>query len=127
MPALREEIQLSHQANAGYIYLMMTGVMPLLPDLATLPFDCLYGAEPALGNQDLGVIRKSLPGKSLFGGVSGPRHFGAGTPEDTARAVEDAFEIMGKTGFLLGTGVGFRHYWSRANFAAFEEAWRRLR
>ena len=127
MPAIQEEIQLAHQADTGYIYLMMTGLMPLLPELAELPFDCLHGAEPALDGQDLGEIHRRLPGKSIFGGISGPEHFGAKKPDVVARAVEESFRLMGKTGLILGMGDAFRPYWSWENFAVFEETWKRLR
>lgn len=126
-PELSEDIGMTHDADAGFIYLMMTGITPLLPDLAALPFDCLCGAEPSLGGQDLNVIHKSLPGKAIFGGISGPEHLSKGTPGNTVRAVEKAFEILGKKGFILGMGVGFRHYWSWENLEALDGAWKRLR
>ena len=127
MPALREEIGMVHEAGGAHIYLMMTGIMPLLPDLAALPFDCLCGAEPALGGQDLGAIKKALPGKSVWGGISGPEHLSKGSPERTARAVREAFDLLGKTGSILGTGVCFRKHWPWENFHAMQDAWKALR
>ena len=126
-PAVEAEIRAAHAAGAAYVYIMDTGIEPLLDDLAAMPFDCLLGADPATSGQDLGNIRRSLPGKSLWGGVSGPLHLGRGTAADTERAVEQAFAVCGKTGFVLGPVVGFRHNWPWENMEACERAWRRLR
>lgn len=63
----------------------------------------------------------------MWGGISGPEHLGRGTPPDTERAVERAFEACGKTGFILGPGVGIRHDWPRENIEACSRAWKRLR
>ena len=127
MPAIQTEIDMAHSAGSIYMYMMISGVMPLLRDLAELPFDCLWGVEPVLGVEDQRVVRESLPGKSMFGGVSGPEHLSKGTPENTVRGVEEAFKIMGKTGFILGPRTLFRSHWSWENLAAFENAWKRLR
>ena len=121
------EIEKVHGAGVPFIYIMMTGIMPLLADLAEMKFDCLNGAEPALGGQDLSVIHRMLPGKAIWGGVSGPEHLAAGTPEATAKAVETAFSIIGKRGLVLGTGVVHRQNWPLPNLDAFVGAWRRLR
>lgn len=126
-PALQAEMEAARRAGAAYVYLMDTGIAPLLPTLASLPFDCLLGVEPAYGGNDLKATRKSLPGKCLWTGISGPEHLGRGTPESVARAVEQAFAECGKTGFILGSAVGIRHQWPEENIAACERAWRKLR
>lgn len=126
-PTLEKEIETVHAAGRVYLYLMDTGIMPLLPDLASLKFDCLLGAEPAMGGQDLKKIHDALPGKTLWGGLSGPEHFGADTPDKVVKAVEDVISIYGKTGLILGMGASYRHYWPYENFEAAERAWRRLR
>ena len=126
-PCLRSEIEETHRAGVPHIYLMATGIMPLLPLLSSLPFDCLHGAEPAYGGQDAAEIRRRLPGKSMWGGISGPEHLGRGAPEQTERAVERAFEVCGRRGFILGMAVGIRQDWPEENLQACERAWRRLR
>ncbi len=127
MPFLALEIEATHRAGAVHVYLMDTGVVPLLPQLASLPFDCLHGLEPAYTNLDQKELRKRLPGKSVWGGISGPENLGRGTPESVARAVEKAFADYGELGFILGMAVGIREDWPAENLAACEEAWRRLR
>lgn len=127
IPVIEEEIDMTHRAGIPYIYVMDTGIAPLLPDLASLDFDCLYGADPVLGRQDLGELKRALPGKAVWGGLSGPGHFGASDPEIAYQAVENALRTWGKTGLILGMAASFRHYWSWENFEAAERAWKRDR
>lgn len=126
-PAVDAEIEKVHNAGIPYIYLMMTGIMPLLPELASMKFDCLFGAEPALGEQNIAEIRKKLQGKAIWGGISGPIHLASHDSKLVVTAVEQAFEIMGRTGFVLGTGVGHREDWPWETMAACEMIWRKLR
>ena len=126
-PALLREVKLAHQTGTPVIYQMDSGVMPLLKELAAVPFDCLLGVDPATSAPDLPEIRRRLPGKALWGGISGPLHLGRGTPEQVERAVERAFADCGWEGFILGPGVGLRYDWPTENLLACDRAWRRLR
>jgi uroporphyrinogen-III decarboxylase len=126
-PILEPEIEATHRAGALHVYLMDTGVVPLLPILASLPFDCLHGVEPVYTDLDQRELRRRLPGKSIWGGISGPENLGRGTPESVERAVDKAFADYGKIGFILGMAVGIRCNWPEENLAACERAWRRLR
>jgi len=128
VPELEWEIQAVRAAGAAFVYLMDSGVGPLLPDLGRLNFDCLAGVDPATaGGVDLAEVRRQLPGKALWGGISGPLHLGRGTPQDVECAVERAFAACGRTGLVLGPVVGFRYDWSWENLEACDRAWRRLR
>jgi uroporphyrinogen-III decarboxylase len=124
---LAEDIRAVHAAGGVLIYLMDTGVAPLLGELGALGFDCLFGVDPLIGRVDLREVRRALPGKSLWGGISATLHIGLGTPAETERAVERAFESCGRVGFVLGPLEGLRHNWPWENIVAFERAWRRLR
>ena len=126
-PWLEREVAQAHAAGTVFYYLMDTGIMPLLEQLAGIPFDCLYGADPATSQQDLAVIRRALPGKSLWGGLSGPLHLGLGTPAEVEQATNDAFDAWGTTGLILGTGVGFRYNWPWENLMALERVWKKRR
>jgi len=128
VPQLEEELRAVMAAGVPFIYLMDSGVKPLLPELNRLAFDCLAGIDPATaGGTDLADIRRRLPGKSLWGGISGPLHLGRGKPETVEQAVNRAFEACGRRGFILGPVVGFRYNWPWENLEACERAWRRLR
>lgn len=126
-PAVESLTETVHQAGVPLIYLMNTGIMPLLPELSGMSFDCLLGPEPEMAGHDLTAIHRMLPGKSIWGGISGPNHLGAGTPENTEKAVQRAFEIIGRKGLILSPGVGYRPYWSWENMDACEKAWKRYR
>lgn len=128
VPPLKQEINRVHNAGALHIYDMMSGIKALLPQLAELEFDCLIDFDPAYGGlPDLGVLRDALPGKSIWGGISAPEHLGRGSPEETERAVQNAFACCGHRGFILGPRAGIRHDWPWENIEACDRAWRRLR
>jgi hypothetical protein len=126
-PILEKEIEATHRAGAAHVYLMDTGVVPLLPLLASLPFDCLHGLEPAYASLDQTELRRQLPGKSVWGGISGPEDLGRGTPSSIEHAIAKAFADYGKIGFIVGMAVGIRRNWPAENLAACEAAWKRLR
>ncbi len=128
LPRLQEESRAVHDAGVPFIYLMDSGIEPLLPELNSLDFDCLAGIDPATaGGTDLAAIRSRLPGKSTWGGISGPLHLGRGTAADVENAVDRAFDACGEEGFILGPMVGFRHDWPWENLEACDRAWRRQR
>ena len=124
---LAEDIRAVHAAGCVFIYLMDSGVVPLLGELGALDFDCLFGVDPAMRSVDLRQVRRALPGKSLWGGISATLHIGRGTPAETERAVERAFESCGRLGFVLGPLEGIRPTWPWENIEACDRAWRRLR
>jgi len=127
-PNLRGDLQLVKSSGKVCVYLMDSGVIPLLDELERLEFDCLAGVDPATGGgTDLALIRRRLPGKALWGGISGPLHLGRGSPLEVELAVERAFSLCGKKGFILGPMVGYRHNWPWENLEACERTWQRLR
>ena len=128
-PAIEDLTRKVHQAGGVVVYLMDTGIVGLLPDLKEMAFDCLHGADPSLPTDGLELkhLRDSLPGKSVWGGLSGPEHFVQCTPEETAGAVENALGNLGRRGLILGIAVGIRDYYRRENIEACDRTWRRLR
>ena len=118
-----------HRTDGVVVYLMDTGIAGLLPDLKEMAFDCLHGADPILSTDglELDALRSSLPGKSIWGGLSGPEHFVQCTPEEMAGAVEKAFADLGRRGLVLGITVGIRDYYRRENIEACDQTWKRFR
>ena len=127
-PLLEREVALVHGAGRPVRYLMCTGIMPLLPQLAEIPFDMLIQIEPALGGQDQRQIVQALGDKKSFlGGISAPAHLQLGTPEEVRQAVREAFEVFGHRGFALGCSAGVRPYFPWENVQAMIDEWKRLR
>jgi hypothetical protein len=124
-PFIRRHTQLVHDAGALSAYLMCTGVVPMLGELAKLDFDCLTGTEPVCTGQDLGLIRSSLAAdRSFWTGLSAPIHIGMGTPDQVRQAVRDAFDLFGNSGFLLAATPTIRKHWPWANVEAMmDEYW----
>lgn len=121
---LQEPNILSRAGISKAIIRMITLIAPIHKLLSQIN---KVGADPDLGGQDMRQLKQALPGKAIWGGFSGPGHFGADTPEKAGKAVEKAIEICGKRGLILGMSVSFHHYWPWENFEAAERAWKRLR
>lgn len=127
-PLLEKEVALAHAYQRPVQYIMVTGIIPLLPQLAEIPFDALIQIEPVLGGQDQRQIVQALGDKKAFlGGISAPAHLQLGTPEEVRQAVRDAFEVFGHRGFTLGCSAGIRPYFPWENVLAMIDEWKRLR
>jgi uroporphyrinogen-III decarboxylase len=127
VPRFRREIERSHELGIPMVLAACTGLMPILDILRELPFDCLYDFEPALGGQDLGLLRKALgPTRSLWGGLSAPIHLEGGTPETVRRAVRDFYETCGHRGTILAPVSSVQPATPPANLAAMVQEWKRL-
>jgi len=125
---LRRELDLAHQADLPVAYTVCTGIMPLLDFLKRTAFDCLFGIEPALGNQDMRAVARELGGECcMWSGLSSPFHLGQGSPESVRAAVREFYEVFGKRGTILTATPSIRPYWPWANVMAMFEEWRQLR
>lgn len=126
-PFIRDEIELVHQAGAASVYLMCTGIAPMLPELAKLDFDCLLDPEPVCTGQDLRHIVAELgERKSFWTGVSAPLHLGRGSADEVRQAVREAYDIFGRRGFLLKAVPSIRRHWPWENVLAMLDEHRRL-
>ena len=124
VPELKEDTRMSHQAGAAVVYQACTGLKSLLPYLNDIDFDCLLEVEPVLGGIPLAELRRQLPGKSFWGGVSAPMHIGEGNPEVVGEAVRSAFEAVGDRGFIVKAVPSIRRHWPWENVMAMIGQWR---
>lgn len=124
---LRREIETAHQAGMPVSYTVCTGIMPILDHLQGLDFDCLFGIEPVLGDQDMAVIARERGGKCIWGGLSAPNHLGEGDPAGVRRAVQDFYANFGKVGTILAPVPSIRSQWSWENTLAMAAEWKKLR
>ena len=127
LPALEKEIDIVHEAGKVYIYTIVTGIKGIATDLSRLNFDCIHGPDPVLGDMSVKEVHEAFRGKTLWGGLSAPGHFGATFSELAAKAVEDAISICGKTRLILGMAASYRHYFPWENYVAAEKAWLKFR
>ena len=126
-PFIQTTVNLSHQAALPCCYLMCTGIMALLPELAALDFDCLMGIEPLCTGQDMPRIVEMLGRtKSFWTGLSAPLHIGRGTTEEVRRAVRLAFDTFGGRDFLLSAAPSIRRHWPWENVEAMMDEYRQM-
>ena len=126
-PALVREIETVHDAGKLFAYTIDTGVKHIAPDLAKMGIDCFNGLDPVRGDMTVAETRAAFPDACLWGGFSGPGHFGAESPDMAARAAEEAMAAYGGRGLILGMAASYRHYYPWENFLAAENVWKRLR
>jgi len=128
LPRLQREVGLGHQAGIPSVYTVCTGIMPMLGQLRRSGFDCFYGIEPILGNQDMSVVARELGADHcIWGGLSAPTHLGRGTPEDVRQAVREFYRLFGKRGTILMATASIRPHWPWENVLAMVDEWKRCR
>ena len=104
-PQLKKEAELVHQAGKKYGYIITSAFMPILDDILDTGIDVLIGLDPRQGKgTDLQAVKDKFTAKNkcIWGGVSGPLTVEEGTEQDTAKAVIQALQTLGKGGgFIL--------------------------
>ena len=104
-PLLKKEAELVHQAGKKFGYIITSAFMPILDDILDTGIDVLIGLDPRQGKgTDLQAVKDKFTAKNkcIWGGVSGPLTVEEGTEQDTAKAVIQALQTLGKGGgFIL--------------------------
>lgn len=122
-PLLEEEVQAAHDLGKPLVYLMSTGIEPLLQQISEVPFDMLSQFEPS--SQDLKMIFNELGDtKSFHGGISAHHHLQDGTPDVVRRAVRESFNVFEHMGFVLGCSASIRDDFPWENVDALIDEWR---
>jgi uroporphyrinogen-III decarboxylase len=125
LPRHRQQTALGHAVSVPTVYTVCTGIMPMLDLLHRSGFDCLYGIEPVLGNQDMRTVARELgPHHAIWGGLSAPIHIGQGSPDDVRRAVREFYEVNGRRGTILMATASIRPQWRWENVRAMVEEWK---
>ncbi|NLF17073.1 MAG: hypothetical protein GX595_07430 [Lentisphaerae bacterium] len=128
LPLLRQEVAAAHEAGVLIYYRVVTGMEPLLADIASAGFDCIEGGEPCLSRCTLEMWRDAFAGKaSSWTGVSSPVLLGGRDPEAVRREVRRCVEVFGRRGFILGVTNSIRSHFPWANTLAMIETWKALR
>ena len=121
---LQEEVDLAHAAGKPIYYTLCTGIMPMLDYVNRLHFDCIFGIDPALDQNDLRKINESLPGKTLWTGLSAPIHIGSNREENVREAVQSAMKNVDR--LILAACPSIRNYWKFEHTLAMIDEWKKL-
>jgi len=125
---LRRELDLAHEFDLPVAYTVCTGIMPMLEQLKSLAFDCLFSIEPVLGDQDMSAVARELaPVSCIWGGLSAPMDIGEGTPEGVRAAVREFYGTFGRIGTILLAGPSIRPQWPWENVMAMIDEWQKQR
>ena len=131
VPVLTEESRLAHQAGAKFGYIITSGVMPLLDDMAEAGIDVLIGVDPVQGKgTDMGELKRRLGDRMcLWGGVNGFLTVEQQGQEQIRGAVTEAVETLGPDGFILSPVDNVRDPSDRVwqNVLTFIDAWKQCR
>ena len=128
MPLLRDEVAAAHDAGIPIYYRVVTGMAPLLDDIAAIGFDCIEGGEPHLGNCSLETWRDAFSGKACsWTGISTPVLLGGNDTDAIRREVRHCVDVFGKCGFILGSTNSIRNHFPWQNTLALIDEWKNLR
>ncbi len=125
-PLARREVIEAQKIGTPMYYRVVTGMKPILNDIADIGFDCVEGFEQELSNCSNEDIRKVLGGKSVvWTGVSSPVCLNAKDDSMTRKAVRDAMEVFEGTGFILGVTNSIRQHFNWDNTLALVDEWKK--
>ena len=128
MPKLKKEVEFAHELGLIIYYRVVTGMEPLLKQIASIGFDCIEGGEPHLSNCSLEMWYKGFKGKSSsWTGISSPALLGRGDEKSVRREVRNAVDVFGKTGFILGVTNSIRNHFKWENTLAMVDEWKKMR
>lgn len=128
LPLLRAEVAAAREAGVLIYYRVVTGMEPLLEDIASAGFDCVEGGEPRLGRCPLETWRDAFAGRAAsWTGVSTPALLGGNDPEAVRAEVRRCFEVFGRRGFILGVTNSIRAHFPWENTLAMLDEWGKTR
>ncbi len=126
-PKLRLEAEKAHELDMLIFYRVVTGMEPILDDIAGIGLDCIEGGEPHLSKCSLEQWRDAFAGKaSSWTGISTPALIGKGTPGQVREEVRHAVEVFGKQGFILGVTNSIRNHFPWENTLAMIDEWKKI-
>jgi len=126
VPRARKEVEWARGMKVPMYYRVVTGMKPLLYDIAEIGFDCVEGFEPELSNCSNRDIRDSISDSSaVWTGVSSPVCLSAPDEDSTRKAVRDALEVFEGTRFILGVTNSIRPHFNWNNTLAMVDEWKK--
>jgi uroporphyrinogen-III decarboxylase len=127
-PLLKAEVAAAHEAGLPIYYRVVTGMGPLLDDIASIGFDCIEGGEPRLSRCSLEMWHDAFAGKACsWTGVSTPQLLGGSDPQAVREEVRHCIQVFGKQGFILGVTNSIRNHFPWENTLAMIDEWKKQR
>ncbi len=133
VPTLKREVELVHQAEKKYGYIVTSAFLPILDDILDTGIDVLIGLDPKEGKgTNLNIVKQKFADrkKTIWGGVSGAVTIELGTEKETEEAVIEALKILGKNrGYILSPVDNVREDTENAweNTSVFIDTWKKYR
>lgn len=128
LPRLKKEVDYAHDLGLLIFYRVVTGMLPVLDELAGIGFDCIEGGEPHLSECSLETWRDTIAGRaSTWTGVSTPVLLGGSDPEAVRQEVRQSVELFGRQGFILGATNSIRNHFPWSNTLAMVDEWKKVR
>jgi len=125
---LADEIKIVHEAGKVIGYTVHTGVTPMIDYLNKLDFDCIMHLDIAHESNNIQRISHGLCGrKSFMTGPSNTFHMWSDDPAVVRKAVQEVFEIFGRTGLLVSACPSSHSIMPWQNTLAMIEEWRNYR
>lgn len=124
LPQLKRETDAARQLDLAIYYRVVTGMTPLLEDIASAGFHCIEGGEPHLGDCSLERWHEAFRGRaSSWTGISTPVLLGGNDPEAVTREVDHCIDVFGRRGFILGVTNSIRNHFPWRNTLALVRRW----
>ena len=128
LPLLRREVETAHEEGLLIYYRVVTGMEPVLDEIASAGFDCIEGGEPHLSGCSLEMWHDAFAGKrASWTGISTPVLLGRGDTRTVRREVRHCVEVFGRTGFILGITNSIRKHFRWENVLAMIDEWKKIR
>jgi len=128
LPRLKAEVDFAHSLGLLIFYRVVTGMQPVLEDIAGIGFDCIEGGEPHLSQCSLEAWHGAIGGRAAsWTGVSTPVLLGGRDPDAVRREVRHCAELFGRRGFILGATNSIRAHFPWENTLAMIDEWKKIR
>jgi len=125
-PLLRKEVEAAHEEGLLIYYRVVTGMEPLLEDIAAIGFDCIQGGEPHLSRCSFETWRDAFSGRaSSWTGVSTPVLLVSGTEQEVRAEVRRCLDVLGPQGLILGVTNSIRSNCRWENVLVMVDEWKR--
>ncbi len=127
VPLARKEAAKAKCYGRPMYYRVVTGMKPLLRDIADIGFDIVEGFEPELSSCSNRDVMEGLSDTSaIWTGVSSPVCLTSKDDESTRRAVRNAMEVFRGKRFVLGVTNSIRQHFNWSNTLALVDEWKKM-